>query len=356
MRDNELTMLAVGDVMTGCGYFHSLVGDSIPRALNDPERSVLADEVAAVLREGDLTFGNLECVVTETFDINADGIPQRLMGPEETTSLLEQAGFDLMNIANNHILDHGPAYVDETTTLLETHGIDHIGNPLEEGDPVTYSIQGREMTFRGYYLPDLDDEVATERIRSQITDTDDPDQLTVVSLHWGIKGTEHMSRPSPKQVSFARELIDHGADVILGHHSHSFQPVERYNGGIIAYSLGNFVFDMWREQNRKSGILKIVVDDGIEASIIPTEQTNYCVQFTDEHFIRDVQDTPVESESVEAYRAVSDRVRRRHQLEVIKQFVTNAHRFPPRYHVSTYKRWMKKARQEFTESTGTTRQ
>lgn len=356
MSDDEgLTIVAVGDIMTGCGYFHSLVGDSIPHVVSDSDRSLLDDEVEHALRGADLTFGNLECVVTEEFDIDSDGIPRRLMGPAETIPLLERSGFDVLNIANNHILDHGSEYVVETIDSLEKHGIDHIGNPLQERDAVTYSMRGREVTLDGYYLPDLYDEAKKDRIRSNIPDSEDRNRLNVVSLHWGVSDTEHMTQPCPEQVSFARELIDRGADVILGHHSHTFQPVERYGGGIIAYSLGNFVFDMWRKKNRKSGILKIVVDDDIEISILPTEQVDYRVQFTDERFIRDVQNTPVECESAEAYRTTSNRVRRLHKFDVIKQFVANFYRFPPKYHVSTYKRWLGKATRELGESGVNTR-
>lgn len=350
--DDPLTLMAVGDIMTGCGYFHSLVGDSIPHVLRDSDRSLFDEDVLDTLRGADLTFGNLECVLTEEFDVESDGIPRRLMGPAESAPLLAQAGFDVLNIANNHILDHGPEYVVETVGYLNEHGIDHIGNPLEDRGAVTYSIKGHEVAFDGYYLPDLDDETKKGRIRTAVEEVDDRDRLDIVSLHWGIGGTEHMTQPSPKQVSFARSLIDCGADVILGHHSHTFQPVERYGDGIIAYSLGNFVFDMWREKNRRSGILKLVIGDEIEASVIPTEQVDYRVEFTDDTFIREIQNQPVEWEATESYRAESSRVRRRHKLDVIEQFAANSYRFPPRYHLSTYRRWLGKAKRELSESSG----
>jgi len=349
-NDDPLTVTAVGDVMTGCGYFSSLVGDSIPHALTDPERSLLADDVAETLAGSDLTLGNLECVVSEEFGRDGDGIPERLMGPAESVPMLRDAGFDVVNLANNHILDHGSEYVLETMALLENHGIDHVGNPLAERDSVTYTLKGHEISIDGYCLPDFGDEAEKDRIRSTLTEGDD--RFDIVSIHWGLAHTEHMRQPCPEQVSFARELIDCGADVILGHHSHTFQPVERYNGGVIAHSLGNFLFDMWRERNKKSGILKLVVDDGIDASIVPIEQVDYQVRFDDAEFIRGVQDTPVEWQSEEPYRAVSDRVRRRHKLDVIGQFLANFHRFPPSYHLSTYSRWVRKAVRELKRSVG----
>lgn len=354
--NEELTIMAVGDIMTGCGYFHSLVGDSIPHVLGDPDRSLFGEEVQDTLRGADLTFGNLECVVTEEFDVESDEIPRRLMGPAETVPLLSQAGFDVLNLANNHILDHGSEYVLETVAHLNEHGLDYVGNPLEDRDAVTYSIKGHEVTFDGYYLPDLDDEAEKDRIRTYIRNADTEDRFDIVSLHWGLGGTEHMSHPSPEQVSFARSLIDSGVDVILGHHSHTFQPVEKYGDGVIAYSLGNFVFDMWREKNRKSGILKLVIDDEIEASILPTEQVDYRVGFTDAEFIREIQNQPVEWEATEPYRTASSRVRRSHKVDVLKQFAANSYRFPPSYHVSTYRRWVGKAKHELSETVAGVRQ
>ena len=64
--------------------------------------------------------------------------------------------------------------------------------------------------------------------------------------------------PSISQISFAHDIIDAGADIILGHHPHVLQPVEKYKGGIIAYSLGNFVSDMCSEITTKSMILKTI--------------------------------------------------------------------------------------------------
>ncbi len=340
--------MAVGDIMTGCGYFHSLVGDSIPHILNDPNQSLIHDEVAGILNGADLLFGNLECVVSDTFDINSSGVPPRLMGPVESIPMLKSAGFDVLNLANNHILDHGPEYVTETTELLDSYGIDYIGNPIKERNRVSYSPMDKKITFEGYFVPDPSDKEDRERVFSRIEELDTQNQLNVVSLHWGQFRTEHMKQPAPEQVAFARDLIDHGVNIILGHHSHTFQSVEVYNGGVIAYSLGNFIFDMWREKNRKSGILKIIVDDNddMQASIIPIEQIDYKITLGDQEYIERIQNTPVEWDQNREYQSAWKKVRRVHIMDVVTQLIMNFHKFPPRYHVSTFKRWGQKARNE----------
>lgn len=74
-------------------------------------------------------------------------------------------------------------------------------------------------------------------------------------MHWG---DEYINLPSIFQIYFAHDIIDAGADVIIGHYPHVLQPVEKYKGRIISYSLGNFVSDMCSETTKKSMILKII--------------------------------------------------------------------------------------------------
>lgn len=82
----------------------------------------------------------------------------------------------------------------------------------------------------------------------------DRSDFLVVSLHWG---EEYMNYPSPQQVVFAHRLVDQGVHLILGHHPHVLQGVERYKGALIAYSLGNFIFDTWQRPTRQSIMLKV---------------------------------------------------------------------------------------------------
>jgi poly-gamma-glutamate synthesis protein (capsule biosynthesis protein) len=92
-----------------------------------------------------------------------------------------------------------------------------------------------------------------ETAREQIPKYKKSVDLLVVNLHWGI---EYFHLPTPQQIATARELIDLGADIIIGHHPHTLQGIEKYNGGIVAYSLGNFVFadirwDWMTQQNER---------------------------------------------------------------------------------------------------------
>ena len=81
-----------------------------------------------------------------------------------------------------------------------------------------------------------------------------------MSVHWG---TEYRSIPDERQVDMARFMIDAGADIVIGHHPHVVQPVERYRQGIILYSLGNFVFDQHTRPGTREGVIaRVIIEKG----------------------------------------------------------------------------------------------
>jgi poly-gamma-glutamate synthesis protein (capsule biosynthesis protein) len=86
----------------------------------------------------------------------------------------------------------------------------------------------------------------------------------IVSIHWGL---EYLDSPAPSQVALGRALIDAGAVFVIGHHSHVLQHVEQYRKGVICYSLGNFIFDLWHERTKPTVIATVSVERG-EARIV----------------------------------------------------------------------------------------
>ncbi len=117
-----------------------------------------------------------------------------------------------------------------------------------------------------------------------------PDYI-IFSFHWG---NEYVPYPSPSQVSLAHELIDSGVNIIIGHHPHVVQPVEKYHGGIILYSLGNFLFDMlWSGKVRT----------GIQADLILNEDRTIDVHirpfYLTSDFTQDYSSSKAISESLE---------------------------------------------------------
>ncbi len=210
------------------------------------------ERIAPALRSADLTFGNLECPVSDTgrnlhhlYSFRAD--PKAIAG-------LTLAGFKVMSVANNHTLDWGrPALVD-TLARLRAAGIRPVGagaNDLEAHYPVLVRLHGVKLAFLAYVnVPpqeatagtdqpgvawlDRDRALADIRFARALAD------VVIVSVHWGV---EYMRRPQRSQVELAQQMIDAGADLIVGSHPHVVQPLEEYHGRWIAYSLGNFIFD-----------------------------------------------------------------------------------------------------------------
>jgi poly-gamma-glutamate synthesis protein (capsule biosynthesis protein) len=202
--------------------------------------------VEARLRAADVAFGNLECVATgsgRATTFSAD--PRTLVG-------LREAGFDVISLANNHTADAGLAALAEMATRLGQLGVAVTGlhYPPSGQRPTILRAKGVRVGFLAYswsvgdFLPrDGQPFIARARRDDIVGDIgrarSEVDYL-VVSLHMG---TELARRSAEGQQQKARAAIDAGADLVVGHHPHVPQEVERYGRGFIAYSLGDFVFD-----------------------------------------------------------------------------------------------------------------
>ena len=241
-------------------------------------------EVSGVLKNKDILFGNLETVLS-----NSGKEVQKaftLYTAPEKVAYLTDAGFDIVNVANNHIMDLDVEGCHETLDVLNQHDLQCIGVTTQKYTQ-PYSILERNnirFGFLGYnehriksahhdiIIPNIDEHIADDIKKLRLLcDT------VIISLHWGI---EYAYYPSPKQIRLARHLIDAGATVIAGHHPHVVQGIEQYKNGLIAYSLGNFQFSALQKlDSHKSIILSIDINKQgvIKYDVIP--------MFIDEDFV-----------------------------------------------------------------------
>lgn len=239
------------------------VGDVLLWMRNGKEPFAL---VQHELRQKDLLFGNLETVLSES----GTESKKRWVNttPPEAGEYLKSAGFDILSVANNHTLDLGREGFDNTLKGLEARGIAYIGGGRGDDPPEGLVVEhngirlgflaytsGRFRSPPGVTVAKLKKMAILRDIRAL---KDQCDHI-VVSLHWGIENTYY---PSPDQVRLAHSLIDGGATLILGHHSHTIQGLERYKDGLIAYSLGNFQFDteLFKEKINSTMILSVDFD------------------------------------------------------------------------------------------------
>lgn len=255
-----MDLIAAGDVMLGRG-----VEIRMARGKNPFE------EVAPLLKQADIAFCNLEAM----FCRNA---PTAVIGPGFYTSLklaalpersqfLKMAGFDVVSLANNHAMDFGPAAIEETKSALKQNGIAYFGageSNAEVCAPAIVESRGMRIAFLGYAFDHSPNVYASDKtpgiaelepstIRADIEKIRPRVDFVVVSLHWG---NEYSHYPTHWQRQTAHDLIDAGADMILGHHPHVLQEIEEYHGKLIAYSLGNFVFDQTGEGTDHSLLLE----------------------------------------------------------------------------------------------------
>jgi len=255
-QEPALTLVAVGDVLLARG---------IERRISRYGRDWAFEEVAETLRSADLAFCNLEC------PLSAGGVkvnkPVCFKADPINVQCLADAGFDIVSLANNHGLDCGRLGLLETMHYLEKVGIACVGagsTLAESAQPTIVDVKGLKIALLGrnalypegvWFRPDAANVALLdpETIEAEVADAAGRADVVVVSLHWGI---EYRKQPQPEQVEMARKLIDAGADLVLGHHPHVTQSVERYHGGTIAYSLGNFLFDSPFPKCEGSGILK----------------------------------------------------------------------------------------------------
>ncbi len=258
--DTSLTLAAVGDMM-----FARAVQIHIDTAGYDaPLR-----DVAAHLSSFDITTGNLECPVSD-LGLPMDKIYVFRANPKIIPELVH-SGFDVLCVTNNHAFDYGlPCFLNSLERLREG-GILPVGggkNLSEALKPVYIDRNGLRVGIVAFNDTKTNyigrDRPACAPARRQwvfetVRAARDSCDVLIAHVHWGL---EYLLYPTDEQISLGRALIDSGATVVLGHHPHSWQGVEFYRDGLIAYSLGNFVFDQRDRLNNLSGILEIRFDGG----------------------------------------------------------------------------------------------
>ena len=210
-------------------------------------------DVADHLRALDLVVGNLECVLSDRGQRATDHNPFRCS--LRTPEVLRDAGIDLVSVANNHALDYGKAGFDDTVRRLERSGMPFIGHETMLGrasSALVRVVGGRRIALLGYTMPGPAALVDVSRAHAAA-------DLVVVFNHWG---GENVAAPTPGQRSIGRQLVDAGADLVVGTHAHVLQPLEWYRGRLIAYGLGNFVFDAMfdSEAHRVGALLELELD------------------------------------------------------------------------------------------------
>ncbi len=276
----EVSLVAVGDISFSRGV------ERMVKKQKDPNYPFL--KIRDYLKSADFVFGNLETPITEGPEIpDFEMIFRSNPGTEQA---LRQAGFSILSLANNHTPNLGEKGLKDTFNYLMKAGIKYVGagnNEQEANQPVYIEEKGIKFAFLAYNDIDvvpasyeaINSHAGTafmraEKMTKAVKEAKQKTDFIVVSMHAGI---EYTDKPNNSQVNFAHAAIDAGADLIIGHHPHVVQTMEKYKGKYIFYSLGNFVFDQsWSQETKEGLAIKVYfTKNGIsKISLLPVVMEN----------------------------------------------------------------------------------
>jgi len=237
--------------------------------------------VSGVLTKADLAIGNLEC------PLGTSGKPESkqytFRGRPGSAAALSAAGFDVVTLANNHTVDYGrPALLETLAALRQCHirfvgaGEDggaarrfivaRAGSPPLRVAILAFSNMQPTSFYAGTGRPGTNPALPA-RITADVAVARSQADLVVALFHWG---AEFSQTPSNTQRFLAGVAADAGADLVVGHHPHVLQGLEKRGNALIAYSLGNFVFPSRGEARRTMMLRYTARQDGSRtAEVIP---------------------------------------------------------------------------------------
>lgn len=269
-------LVFAGDVMLSRGVRRQIL------AAHDP--ALPFRKIAPLLAGSDIAFVNLESPFSDRGPYHEDGLI--FHAAPETIAGLEAAHVAIVSTANNHSRDCGPHGVEFTVAWLRQHGIEPLGSSESAArthQGVVLERNGIRFGFLGYTYDqkngnwrDIDERIALadpEVLCRDVAAIRKRADVVIVSMHHGI---EYRPEPSKEQVAFAHAAIDAGAKLVIGHHPHVIEPEEAYHGGLIFYSLGNFIFDQYQRDATQHGEIvqvSFVGRDILATHILPVRIT-----------------------------------------------------------------------------------
>lgn len=248
--------------MTGDALIHSAVYKD---AMQEDGSYDFTDQVAAVgrLSEGyDLKYYNQETILAGE-ELGYSNYPM-FNTPQEMGDAMIGMGFNLVSLANNHVLDRYDQGIENSMKYWNSHPDVHTAGtytsaeaqkeiPVYESNGITYTFLSWTYGMNGL-LPSAGKEYEVNCYRGredemlqQVRDADEKSDVVIIAMHWG---DEYHFEPNEEQETLARELSDAGADIIIGNHAHVIEPVEMINGKTLCfYAMGNMISAQLNQEN-----------------------------------------------------------------------------------------------------------
>ncbi|MBQ3563683.1 MAG: CapA family protein [Clostridia bacterium] len=194
------------------------------------------EKVYDTLSADDYTIANCETVLTDrTLTPRDKGTGSRVFwfyGPSANAKIFTAGSVEVTGVVNNHMKDYGQAGYEDTLAALKKENL-IIG---DYNKPVYLEKNGIKAAIMFVNLWSLGD---ANKIIADMKKLDADTDYKIIYFHGGVEGTNY---PEQWKVNACRKLIDSGANFVIGMHPHVLQPIEEYHGGVIVYSLGNFLF------------------------------------------------------------------------------------------------------------------
>ncbi len=226
-------------------------------------------KIAPQLKGAEVVLGNLEGPITANRSVATNN---HLVFTFEPTvaPILKRVGLTTLSLANNHTLNFGQSGLISTRAALKKSGLEYFGDPKNRtGYHLTKTINHQQVVFLGYHglVGGLD------TVLLDVQRAHQKGEYVMVMAHSGV---EYSLMFTARQQQDYRRLIDAGADLIIGAHPHVVEPLEVYHGKLIAYSLGNFIFDQYFSADTQQGLLlnMIFSSSTMTINIIPLLASN----------------------------------------------------------------------------------
>jgi len=261
-KQNKISVLSFGDMMLGRD-----VGTAI--ATGDNPFDQIQGAEGNFVRGIDIISANLEGPIT-TADNCSEKVYSFKFDPDSTVSLLQKHNFNAFNLSNNHAFDCYRAGFEDTKKYLSEGNLFYFGGDTDS--KVKFKkIGDKKVAFVGIDTTINQDN--NDMHRQDVAMAKNESDYVVINVHWG---QEYKKNPTDKQIKLAHDLIDAGADVIIGHHPHVVESGEIYKNKPIFYSLGNFIFDqVGAQENEGMGVGVVFGGEYVEYYLFPYNINKY---------------------------------------------------------------------------------
>lgn len=260
----EISVAVVGDMM---------FGSDVSRIMDREGSLAPFSGTVEHLRDADITFGILEGGIGTRGEAVQDK-EQTFRSKPSAARGLANAGFDVVSVANPHIMDYGKKGFLDTLEFLSWYGVKYVGGGmnLEEAKrPLILTVKGTKIAFLAYYRGSQFDQAFAKRdkpgpafpiygeLERDVAAAKEQADFVIVSIHWGVQVEGKAgSAVTSRQKLYVQKLIDSGADAVVGQWLHTLQGIQIYKGKPVVYSLGDFIYGTYAKKLPIGFILKFV--------------------------------------------------------------------------------------------------